>query len=171
MQNKFKSFEDAKNLVHSLNLNSKKEWDEYCKGGKKPSDVPTNAYRVYKGKGWESWGEFLGTGMISTRQKEFRLYEEAKEFVHTLKLKTIKDWYNYCKSGNKPEDIPSSPNATYKNKGWINYAYWLGTKKIPARDLVKSAKEESEVFKRLLSLKSNKEFNEFMKLRSKKKKK
>lgn len=171
MKKQFKSFEEAKKFVHTLNLNSKKEWDNFCKRGNRPPDIPFSVHNVYKNIGWESWGDFLGTGKTSTWNKQFKSYEEAKDFVHTLELKTLKDWNNYCISGNKPEDIPSCPNATYKGKGWINYAYWLGTKKLPARDLAKSAKEESEILKRLLSLKGNQEFNEYMKLRTKKKKK
>ena len=43
-----------------------------------------------------------------------------------LNLKSNKEWRQYCKSGKKPVDIPSNPDATYKNQGWINWADWLG---------------------------------------------
>jgi len=169
MKKKFRSFEEAKTFVQSLHLNSKKEWDEYCRDGRRPIDIPSSAHNIYKDKGWESWGNFLGSDTVCSNKKTFRPYEKAKKFVNTLNLKNIKEWREYCKSGNRPEFIPSSPHLTYKNKGWVSYAYWLGTKKISLTDLLKSKKDESMIFKRLLSLKSNGEFKEYLKSRSKNK--
>ena len=45
-----------------------------------------------------------------------RPFTGAREFVHTLGLKTSKDWIEYCKSGEKPEDIPANPDAAYENQ-------------------------------------------------------
>jgi 2-keto-4-pentenoate hydratase/2-oxohepta-3-ene-1,7-dioic acid hydratase in catechol pathway len=28
--------------------------------------------------------------------------------------------------GNKPDDLPTSVNSIYKNKGWISWSDWLG---------------------------------------------
>lgn len=169
MKKQFKSFKEAKKYVQSLNLNSKKEWDKYCRGGQRPFDIPSNANIVYKEKGWESWGDFLGSGTIYPNNKRFVNYEKAKKFVNTLNLKSTKEWREYCKSGNRPEFIPSSPHLVYRNKGWVSYAYWLGIKKISSTDLLKSKKDESMIFKRLISLKSNVEFKEYLKSRSKNK--
>lgn len=170
MEKKFRSFEEAKTLVQSLHLNSKKKWDEYCREGRIPIDIPSSAHRVYKDKGWESWGNFLGSGTLYSNKKTFREYEKAKKFVNTLNLKNRQEWRDYCKSGKRPDDIPSVPDKVYKNNGWVSYAYWLGTKKIPTGDLFKSAKENLGILKRLLSLMSNQEFREYMKLQSNKKK-
>jgi hypothetical protein len=51
---------------------------------------------------------------------------DARQFVHTLGLKSQAEWASYRKSGHKPSDIPSNPNRTYKNecKSWDD---WLGT--------------------------------------------
>ena len=83
MKKRFKSFEEAKKFVHSLNLGSKKEWDNFCKRGNRPPDIPFSVHKVYKNNGWENWGDFLGTGKTSTRYKQFKSYDEAKEFVGT----------------------------------------------------------------------------------------
>ena len=78
---------------------------------------------MYKKQGtWKSWGDFLGTGY-----REYRPFEEAREFVRTLGLKSISEWTKYAKSGKKPEDIPSTPNGVYKDKGWKGLRDWLGT--------------------------------------------
>ena len=45
---------------------------------------------------------------------QFRSFESAREFVRSLNLKNQKEWLEYCKSGNKPDDIPSNPWKTYK---------------------------------------------------------
>jgi hypothetical protein len=46
--------------------------------------------------------------------KKFRDFVEAREFVRKLGLKSVKYWMAYCKSGNKPDDIPNNPWRTYK---------------------------------------------------------
>ena len=48
--------------------------------------------------------------------KQFRDFEEAREFVRSLNLKGQKEWHEYCKSGKKPDDIPQKPERTYKNE-------------------------------------------------------
>ena len=47
-------------------------------------------------------------------RKQFRDFEDAREFVRKLGLKNKKEWQEYCKSGNKPDDIPSNPWDVYK---------------------------------------------------------
>jgi hypothetical protein len=37
------------------------------------------------------------------------------------------EWRQYCKSGERPDDIPSNPNSAYKDVGWAGWNDWLGT--------------------------------------------
>ena len=60
-------------------------------------------------------------------KKKWRAFKEAREFVRSLDLKKENEWNVYCKSGKKPDDIPSSPNNTYKNKGWKGWNDFCGT--------------------------------------------
>jgi hypothetical protein len=83
---KFRPFADARQLVHWLKLSSSGEWKQYCKSGRKPKDIPYDPSKVYKNE-WKSWGDWLGTGYIALRKKEYRPFEEAKQFVHSLHLK------------------------------------------------------------------------------------
>ena len=53
-------------------------------------------------------------------------YKEVKEFVRKLNLKNVREWYRYCRSGKKPNNIPSNPDQVYKNKGWLGWADFLG---------------------------------------------
>ena len=38
----------------------------------------------------------------------------------------MEEWYQYAKTDEKPDDIPSSPDIIYKNDGWIGSRDWLG---------------------------------------------
>jgi len=50
MKKQFRSFEDAKKFVQSLNLSGHKEWTEYCKSDKKPDNIPASPSSFYKKK-------------------------------------------------------------------------------------------------------------------------
>lgn len=124
---KYQSFKKARAFVHRLNLKDINEWRKYCKSGKKPEDIPSKPERVYKGKGWEGTGDWFGTGYVHPKFRQYLSFEEAREFIHKLHLKSTKEWGEYCKSDRKPEFIPASPARKYKDEGWINYGDWLGT--------------------------------------------
>jgi len=51
----YREFKKARKFVHTLNLNSQKEWREFQKSDLRPLDIPTNPQRVYK-KEWTDWG-------------------------------------------------------------------------------------------------------------------
>ena len=95
MKKKYRSFEDARKFVQSLELKNEKEWREYCKSGNKPDDIPSAPGYNYKNIGWISSGDFLGTGRIADKKKIFGNFEKAREFVHALKLKNKKEWREY----------------------------------------------------------------------------
>jgi len=59
-------------------------------------------------------------------KKEFRRFNDARKFVHSLKLKNRKEWGEFCKSGKKPNDIPAAPWLNYK-KEWKSLGDFLGT--------------------------------------------
>ena len=46
--------------VHNLGLNDVDEWNQYCKSGKKPEDIPAHPARKYKNE-WIDWFDWLGT--------------------------------------------------------------------------------------------------------------
>jgi hypothetical protein len=53
-------------------------------------------------------------GMEKEMKKQFRDFESAREFARNLNLKSNKEWKEYNKSGNKPDDVPAAPWLTYK---------------------------------------------------------
>jgi hypothetical protein len=54
------------------------------------------------------------------------LFEEARKFVHTLGLKSEKEWRIYYRSEKKPIDIPAIARRTYERE-WEGTGDWLGT--------------------------------------------
>jgi hypothetical protein len=121
----FRAFEEARNFARSLKLKNKAEWVAYCTSGDKPDNIPSRPDKAYKNQGWLGYGDWLGN--------EFRPFAQAKELALSLKLKSQAEWKKYCKSGKKPADIPSSPDVTYKDNGWISWGDWLGTGNVSSR--------------------------------------
>ena len=77
-------------------------------------------------------------------------YNECISFTTTLGLNNVKEWSDYCTSGNKPFDIPSKPYNVYpafweSNGGWNG---WLGI----------NNKNNWDIAKNRLSYKEAKEF-------------
>jgi hypothetical protein len=126
----YMEFSKAMEFVHTLELKSRSKWQDYCKSGNKPDNIPYAPWLTYKNKGWTSMGNFLGTGRVASQKYQSQSYEKAREFVQKLGLKNASEWRKYCNLGNKPDDIPSNPDKTYKNKGWISYGDFLGTRNI-----------------------------------------
>ena len=50
----------------------------------------------------------------------------TRAIVWKLKLKSVKEWYAWCKSGERPSNIPSNPDQVYRDDGWISMPDWLG---------------------------------------------
>ena len=59
-------------------------------------------------------GDWLDTGTVAHKDRIFRPFTEAREFVRSLGIKNHKEWRAYCKSGSKPDDIPAHPWDVYK---------------------------------------------------------
>jgi hypothetical protein len=115
---RFRTFEDARSYVWTLGIKSQAEWSKYCKSGGRPSDIPATPRGVYRHRGWADWGDWLGTGYVSVSKQNFWSYEDAKDFVWTLGIKTTREWLRYAKSAKRPAYIPISPHMVYKDKGW-----------------------------------------------------
>jgi len=56
-------------------------------------------------------------------------FDKARAFVQRLGLKSETEWRAYCRSGKRPDDIPSSPETVYADAGWAGWRDWLGTGK------------------------------------------
>lgn len=119
-------FEEAVEIVRKENLKSMgqyaKWWDLHT-----PSRLPKRPDRAYE-KSWKGWGYFLGNyNEYPFVKKAFRSYDDSKKFAHSLNFKKIEEWFDYCRSGKKPEDIPSRPDVVYqRKKEWHTWSEFLG---------------------------------------------
>ena len=56
----------------------------------------------------------------------FRPFPAARDYVRKIGLKSQTQWREYCKSGNKPKDIPLILKLPIRDN-WVSYGDWLGT--------------------------------------------
>ena len=169
----YRSFEDARTFVRSLGLKSSAEWLQYC-GGQlamyppKPDDIPARPDSAYRDQGWVSVGDWLGTGTIAPRLRQFRPFKKARMFVRLLGLKNFVEWQQYCQGvldgyPSKPDDIPTNPNNPYRDQGWLSMGDWLGTGSIASNKRQYRPFKEARTFVRSLGLRSRAEWGQYCK--------
>jgi len=156
----FLSFNEARKFARSLRFSSVKEWQEYCKSGKKPANIPYGPEKIYSKK-WRGYGDWLGTGRIADRDKIYRSFEKAREFVRKLNISSQGKWLEYCENGNKPNDIPASPETVYKEE-FKGIGDWLGNNRMSSKYNLLSF-EKARKFARSLRFSSVKEWREYCK--------
>ena len=162
----YRPFEEARDYVWTLDLKSQKEWWEWVKTQDIPPDIPSTPHEIYKEEGWKSWGDFLGfnEGYVPG---EYRPFEEARMYMWSLGLESYKEWREWKKSGERPSDIPSSPNEIYKDEGWLSHGDFLGYRRGHIAIKLSTAKklsfEEARDYVRTLGLKSQNEWWEWTK--------
>lgn len=157
----FREFYQARSAVRDLNLKNQSEWIKYSQSGKKPDDIPTNPDKYYKNMGWVSMGDWLGTGTIADKYKIYLPFHQAREYVHSLNLKSRAEWIKYCHSGNKPENIPAAPHRTYKATGWISMGDWLNTGVIATKNRIYLSFHQAREYVHTLSLKNRDEWRKY----------
>jgi len=92
----------------------------------------------------------------------WRPYQEAKKYAHSLKLKNMKEWYKHCKSKNFPKDIPKSPSNAYK-KEFESFGEFLGTGFVAFYKRQYKPYQEAKKYAQSLKLKNMKEWYEHCK--------
>ena len=126
----YSTFYTAREFVRSLRLKTKKDWKEYI-SQKNPVHLnyrillPTKPWLEFKNKGWKGWSDWLGTNV------QFKDFKTTRKFIRSRKLKTIKDWKEYCyvktsKHGKKAKNIYAFPDIAFKNSGWKGWDDWFG---------------------------------------------
>ncbi len=131
-------FPIAREIVQNLGLPNQASYWSLAKSrpnGRLPNDIPHSPHIIYANQGWKNWGDWLGTGR-RTRGVKYRPFDEAKDFVKGLMLKTQEEWNKYRRGEFKnlpeiPTDIPGSPNRAYPSQ-WKGYPDWLGNGKTRA---------------------------------------
>lgn len=169
----WRPFEEAREFVRGLGLKNVSEWLVFCKGnlvakGSLPHDIPSNPNITYRNKGWDGYGDWLGTETISTINIKYRPFIQARCFARKLNLKNVHDWRTFCKGqlphkGSLPRDIPATPDGVYAHTGWIGFGDWLGTGNIANYSKKYRCFSKARLFARKLRLKNWAEWNAFCK--------
>ena len=140
------SFDQAQALMQSQGIKTSTEFNEWKKAGKRPKDFPSNPSQTYKNK-WRGWGDFLGTGNISVRDREWMSFQDAKALIQSQGIRTREQFREWSKSGQRPENFPSSPNKVYTNK-WRGWGDFLGAGNISTENSEQAIFEARATFLR-----------------------
>ena len=151
-------FEEARAYARSLGLKTAKEWLAHTKTGALPADIRANPKQMYVDKGWQGYGDWLGTGRVADRLREYRPFEEARAYARSLGLKSFNAWLTHTRTGALPADIPATPNQTYADQGWRGYGDWLGTGRVANYLREHRPFKEARTHARSLGLKTAKEW-------------
>jgi hypothetical protein len=117
----WRSFTEGRAFARRLGLKTWKGWEVWRKSGQRPSDIPSTPDRTYRDDGWISWPDWLGSERVA-----WKSFTEGRACARGLELKSKKGWREWSKSGQRPSDIPSSPDKAYRDDGWISWNDWLG---------------------------------------------
>lgn len=119
------TYEEAKKIVHKLLLKSSYEWRK--NSNLIPENIPIYPHTFYKLHGWNGWIDFLGSNNLrKNRGSDIITFEEARKFVRTLNINSVKEWRSACKNNIIPKNIPSGASEVYKNAGWTSWPDFLG---------------------------------------------
>ena len=166
----FRPYRDAQKFISSLGLKNQRDWNDYCRGKlkhlpTKPSDIPAGPEKTYRNRGWVSLGDWIGSGAIAPRLREYLSFKEARLMARNFGIKSQAEWRDFAagrllKIGTLPKSIPANPWYVYKNDGWVNLGDWLGTGNVRTRDYMPF--NQARNFIRNLKLKSGREWKLYM---------
>lgn len=120
------TYEEASQIVKMEGISSSKEYEKWWRLNR-PCRMPKRPDRAYKNYKFK-WSHFLGVvNKFPTKKIKFRSFEECKSYAKSLNLNNMTEWFKYCKSGNKPNDIPTRPDIVYRKKQeWLSWKDFLG---------------------------------------------
>jgi superfamily II DNA or RNA helicase len=92
----------------------------------------------------------------------YRSYEEAKNYVQSLKLKSKAEWFSHTKYKNFPIDIPKKPDHVYINE-WKSWGDFLNTGIIAYQYKKYRNFNEAKKYAQSLKLKNRNEWSIYIK--------
>lgn len=116
---RFLPFSEAREYVRGLGLKSQREWQAFARSDRRPANIPAGPENVYPE--WAGLRDWLGTEKAPTKS-----FEEVRDYVRTLGVKTHTEWQNHVASGQLPPGIPRNPQDAFRGKGFTTWAEFLG---------------------------------------------
>lgn len=149
--NKYLSFEKSKQYVHSLNLESQKDWDKLVLDNNLPKFIHKYPHFHFSKYGWKNWDDWLGIQNKTVKKFKYNdlldnsnylSYDNAKKYIKEKGIKTKDEWKAFANSKDFPAFLSTEPHFFYQNSGWINFDHWLD-KEIIIRNKPKKIEEIS----------------------------
>ena len=82
-------------------------------------------------------------------------YSLCLAYARSLNLKSQKEWYAWCKLGQRPENVPYKPEKIYAGIGWSGWGSFLGTGNIKSSKRTFRSFDACRTYARSLELTSN----------------
>jgi len=129
---------EARSWARAQSLKSATDWKRHIRiPGWLPDDIPADPRHAY-GKEFK-FGDFLGTGNLSSREYNWRPFHDARTWAHEQQIDSLAEWRKLAESAKVakqwPKDIPTNAQLVYKSewKGWEDF---LGVPKMAKRSKV-----------------------------------
>ena len=117
------TYEEASQFVQSKKIIGDTSFREYKKKNKLPKNFPRAPDNYYKKQGtWKGWGDFCGTGRVSTLQKseETLPWSVAKKLYQKIKrennLTSYAEFRRYASTHELPKGLPKNPDIIYSEE-------------------------------------------------------
>ena len=105
--------------------------------------------------------DFLG---YESRIHEYMPFEEAKEYIRSLNLKSGAEYLKLWRENKLPNNLPAKPDRTYKEEGFISIPDFLGYE---SRFQQWMSFDAAKKFVHNLNLKSEAEWRKYIKTKNK----
>ena len=114
---RYRSYEAATVWARKSGIKRCQEWSARSVAGKLPKDLPSNPNATYQ-REWQGWGEFLGTGAVHPKNRQWRTLEEVRTWAaaQSPPVSTQKEWMVAKDREDFPDDIPKCLYNLYKGE-------------------------------------------------------
>ncbi len=99
---------------------------------------------------------------FGSKKERYRPFDQALEYVLSLKLPSAAAYELWSKSGSRPKDIPSNPYRVYE-KDWRGWGHYLGTGRVANGEKKFRPFEEALEYMRALKLSSARDYKKWSK--------
>lgn len=119
-------YHQAQQYVASLNIITLADYAQHYNNVERKKRSLRLPYNPYYCNSWKpfykGWDDFKGLAP----KMEYLPYNEARAYIHTLRLQNGQQWNEWCKSEMYQPFIPKSPEKVYKDQ-YKSIMSWLGT--------------------------------------------
>jgi len=112
----YPTYAEAQAAAQALGIKSR---PDYLKRYREDQRLPSSPDVSYANAGWNNWYDFLA----NARPDWYPTYAEAQAAAQALGIKTQPD---YTKRYREDQRLPSNPDVSYANAGWMDWYGFLG---------------------------------------------